>query len=42
MQSSNSSLAFYFDILFINNIQYVKDLVIGNSTLQKSGLKILF
>jgi hypothetical protein len=41
MQSSNSTLSFYFDMLFVNGIQSVKDGFIGNSTLQENGYSYL-
>tara|TARA_R110002096_G_scaffold275915_1_gene469619 strand:+ start:114 stop:1001 length:888 start_codon:yes stop_codon:yes gene_type:complete len=41
MQSSNSVLSFYFDMLFVNSIQSVKDSFIGNSTLQENGYSYL-
>ncbi|WP_159022251.1 hypothetical protein [Formosa sp. L2A11] len=41
MNSSSSVLSFYFDMLFINSIQSVKDSFIGNSTLQKNGYSYL-
>lgn len=37
MNSASSLLSFYFDMLFVNNIKYVKDSFIGNSTLQRNG-----
>ncbi|KIX20714.1 hypothetical protein SY27_12555 [Flavobacterium sp. 316] len=37
MQSKSTPLSFYFDMLFVNNIQSVKDTFIGNATLQKNG-----
>lgn len=37
MQSSNSVLSFYFDMLFVNSIQDIKDSFIGNSTLKSNG-----
>ncbi|WP_438710751.1 hypothetical protein ACSTS3_18735 [Aquimarina muelleri] len=37
MQSLNSSLAFYFDMLFVNTIESVKDSFIGNATLKGNG-----
>ncbi|WP_282148612.1 hypothetical protein [Algibacter lectus] len=41
MQSSNSVLSFYFDMLFVYDIQHVKDSFIGNSTLQANGYSYL-
>lgn len=41
MQSSNSTLSFYFDMLFVNSIEHVKASFIGNSTLQKNGYSYL-
>ena len=37
MESSSSVLSFYFDMLFVNGIQSVKDSFIGNQTLIKNG-----
>jgi hypothetical protein len=37
MQSKSTPLSFYFDMLFVNSIQSVKDTFIGNTTLQKNG-----
>jgi hypothetical protein len=39
--SSSRILSFYFDMLFINNIQSVKDSFLGNSTLQEKGYSYL-
>tara|TARA_R110002049_G_scaffold93391_3_gene230915 strand:- start:21035 stop:21919 length:885 start_codon:yes stop_codon:yes gene_type:complete len=41
MQSPNSILSFYFDMLFVNSIEHVKNSFIGNSTLQKNGYSYL-
>jgi len=41
MQPSNSVLSFYFDMLFVNSIQEVKDSFIGNSTLRGNGYSYL-
>lgn len=41
MPSSNSVLSFYFDMLFDNDIQSVKDSFIGNSTLKDNGYSYL-
>ena len=37
MDSTSTLLSFYFDMLFVNNIQSVKESFIKNSTLQKNG-----
>lgn len=37
MNSKNSPLSFYFDMLFVNSIKLLKDTFIGNTTLQKNG-----
>lgn len=37
MQYSNTVLSFYFDMLFVNDIQFVKNSFIGNSRLQENG-----
>lgn len=39
--SSSKILSFYFDMLFDNNIEHVKNTFIGNSTLQKNGYTYL-
>ncbi|NRD18596.1 hypothetical protein HNV08_00945 [Winogradskyella eckloniae] len=41
MQSSNSVLSFYFDMLFVNSIEYVKSAFVGNPTIQKNGYTYL-
>lgn len=41
MESSSSVLSFYFDMLFVNDIQSVKDSFIGNATLQENGYSYL-
>ncbi len=41
MQSSQSVLSFYFDMLFINSIEHIKKSFISNSTLRKKGYSYL-
>ena len=41
MQSSSSALTFYFDMLFVNSIQFVDDSFVGNTTLQENGYTYL-
>lgn len=41
MHSSDSMLSFYFDMLFVNNVEHVKSSFIGNSTLHENGYSYL-
>lgn len=41
MQSSSLTLSFYFDMLFINSIQSVKNSFLGNTTLRNNGYSYL-
>ena len=41
MQSSNLTLAFYFDLLFVNSIAEIQKTFFGNSTLEEKGYSYL-